>query len=65
MKIGVWVLLSLCLGLSVTELVQVIGFVRHGVRYHMYDYGKTTPNYGEFTAIGMRQMQSMGKILRK
>jgi hypothetical protein len=50
------VLLVLCL--SESKLYQVLSVFRHGARYHLnsyYDGNSTFDQWGEITAVGMRQ----------
>ena len=51
-----------------TELSQVASVFRHGARYYLhnvYDANSTRELWGELTAVGMRQHQNLGRILRK
>jgi len=49
-------------------VVQVVSLFRHGARYHInsyYDGNSTKEVWGELTAVGMRQHETLGKMLRK
>jgi broad specificity phosphatase PhoE len=59
---------SLLLLLASSRLYQVVSLTRHGARYHLNDFGDgaaTKPLWGELTAVGMRQQQRLGQLLRK
>ena len=54
--------------LATPKLVQVVSYFRHGARYHLnslYDGNTTRDFWGELTGVGMRQHQTLGKILKK
>jgi hypothetical protein len=51
-----------------SKLYQVVSMFRHGARYHLngyYDGNATKEYWGELTAVGMRQHENFGKMLRK
>ena len=48
------------------EPIKVV-LIRHGARYHVYDIydsRSTKPLWEQLTAVGMRQHQALGKIIR-
>jgi hypothetical protein len=50
------------------KLEQVVSLFRHGARYHLnsyYDGNSTRDLWGELSAVGMRQHENFGKMLRK
>lgn len=50
------------------KLHQVVSMFRHGARYHLnsyYDGNATREFWGELTAVGMRQHETFGKMLRR
>ena len=51
-----------------SRLFQVASVFRHGARYplhNVYDANATKELWGELTAVGMRQHQTLGQMLRK
>ena len=61
-------ILALCLILAHARLYQVFSLVRHGARYNerdMWDGNETKSLWFEITAVGMRQHQRLGELLRK
>lgn len=61
-------ILTAVLGISMGKLYQMAILFRHGARYHVsetYDGEETKPLWGELTAVGQRQHQSLGKYLRE
>ena len=50
------------------KLYQVVSLSRHGARYHVNSAGggdDTKPLWGQLTAVGMKEHENFGKILRK
>lgn len=50
------------------KLYQVVALTSSGARYHtndLYDGSATKNRWGEITAVGLRQQQSLGKAFRK
>lgn len=65
--IRIVVLLALLVG-SQAKLAQVVSLFRHGSRYPLnsiYDGNDTRYMWGELSATGMRQHQTLGDIIRK
>lgn len=61
------IVLSIIL-LSLSKIYSVFSLVRHGARYHVmsfYDGDDTKPRWEELTAVGMRQHQKLGQLIRK
>lgn len=53
---------------STSKLYQVVSLFRHGARYHLtdlYDGNSTRDMWEELTPVGMRQHQTLGKILNR
>ncbi len=53
---------------ATSKLYQLYTLNRHGARYHVnnfYDGADTKPLWSELTAVGMRQNQRFGQLLRK
>lgn len=51
-----------------TKVYQLFTLSRHGARYHVqsfYDGDDTKPLWAELTAVGMRQNQRLGQLIRK
>lgn len=62
------ILIILLITLSASKLYQVTSLFRHGARYHLnalYDGNSTHSVWGELTAVGMRQHQTLGKTLNR
>lgn len=62
------ILIVLLITLSASKLYQVTSLFRHGARYHLnalYDGNSTHNVWGELTAVGMRQHQTLGKTLNR
>lgn len=50
-----------------SKLHQVVSLFRHGARYHLnsyYDGNATRDLWGELSAVGMRQHENLGNMLR-
>jgi hypothetical protein len=50
------------------KLYQVVALISSGARYHindLYDGSSTKPKWGQVTPVGFRQLQNLGKALRK
>jgi broad specificity phosphatase PhoE len=50
------------------KLFQVVSLFRHGARFHIngyYDGNSTKPLWGELSAVGMRQHESLGHMIRR
>lgn len=62
-------LILLCLILATqAKLYQVVAVAAPGARYHVNDlyHGTQTKDYwGEITAVGLRQHQNLGQLIRK
>jgi hypothetical protein len=61
-------LLLLLLAVAQNKLYQLVSLFRHGARYHinnLYDGNATREVWGELTAVGMRQHETLGNMLRK
>lgn len=61
-------LLFLAFASATSKLYQLFSLNRHGARYHVnnfYDGADTKPLWAELTAVGMRQNQRFGQLLRK
>lgn len=53
---------------TLQKLEQVYSLFRHGARYpssSFYDGGEMKPLWYELTAVGMRQHQKLGSLIRK
>lgn len=50
------------------HLLQVLSVFRHGARYFLHDFYDAeteTEFWGELTAVGMRNHETLGKMIRK
>lgn len=56
-----------CFWCTLSKLYQVVSLFRHGARYHLnslYDGDSTLPLRGELSAVGMKQHENLGKLIR-
>ena len=54
--------------LTSSKLYQIIAMTASGARYHLNDLydGKQTKNqWGQITSVGLKQQESLGKIIKK
>lgn len=67
-QLGRLITVLIVLIVAETKLYQVVSLFRHGARYHLnayYDGNATKERWGELTAVGMRQHETLGKLLRR
>lgn len=60
--------LTVLLAATHAKLYQVASLFRHGARYHIngyYDGNSTKSLWGELSAVGMRQHETLGTMLRR
>ena len=62
----IFILLSLSLFFGDMKIYQAVSMFRHGARYYLNQYYDWDTFYwGELSAVGMRQHQKFGEMLRK